>query len=131
MRHVISFKTTRFDLGAEPLNSINPIWGSSVLVWLRAALAPRVSMTEPDEEDWGWYSYATLEGRDYLLGSQALGRPEDPPPVEFVVQLWKQRSLTEKLFGRSRMAADDPLSALVLGELRAQPGFEGVQLVIE
>jgi hypothetical protein len=56
MAHLISLETAAFDLRAEPRNPINPIGGHSVLAWLRTALAPQAQLTEPEAEDWGWYS---------------------------------------------------------------------------
>jgi hypothetical protein len=131
MPHIITFKTSLFDLRKEPRNSINPIWGTSALVWLKAALAPRVHLTDPDEEDWGWYSMGTLEGREYLIGANAFGKPSDPPPLEWLIQIHKQRSLKEKLLGRNRMGSDDPMSSLIRDTLRGEPAFQEVELRIE
>src|SRR5262245_31085264 len=100
MAHIITFKTSLFDLSKEPLNPINPIWGYSALVWLKDALGPRVRFPDPRAEDWGWYSYATLDGRQYLVGAIAFGSPSDLPPLEFLIQLHKQRSFKEVLLGR-------------------------------
>jgi hypothetical protein len=131
MPHIITFKTSIFDLRKEPRNSINPIWGTSALVWLKTALAPRVQLTDPEEEDWGWYSIATFEGRDYLVGANAFGEPSDPPPLEWLIQIHKQRSLKEKLLGRHRMTPDDPLSSLIRDKLGREPAFSEVELRIE
>ena len=54
MAHLISFKTSRFDVRTETSNPINPIAGQSVLAWLRPHLAETgYRATDPDAEDWG------------------------------------------------------------------------------
>jgi hypothetical protein len=131
MTHLISFETALFDLRKERKNPINPIWGSSILLWLRDALTSRVDFTAPSSEDWGWYSMATFEGCEYLVGACAMGGPNDPPPLEWLIQIHKQRTLKEKLLGRNRMAANDPLAALLRATLEAEPAFAKVELRIE
>jgi hypothetical protein len=131
MAHLISLETALLDPRTEPVNPINPIPGHSLLVWLRTALAPRVAFTEPRTEDWGWYSYATFEGYEYLTGASAIGEPDYPLPLEWILQIHKQRSLKDKLLGRRRMVADDPFAALVEATLKGEPQFSKVERRIE
>ena len=113
MAPVISFTTDRFDVSGERANSINPIAGQAVLLWLREELLrAQYRVTEPDTEDWGWYIHVEGADASYLVGASA--EAADPTAtVEWVVQVHKDRSMKEKLLGRNKMAADDPLFAFL------------------
>lgn len=128
MAQVISFSTAKFDISAEPANPINPIFGVSVLEWIAQRLAGTpYTASQPGAEDWGWY--ISVEGDDavYLVG--ASGQPErDPPEMDWTVQIDKQRSLKDKLTGRNRMTADDPLVALLEAAIRSEPAFRNVSV---
>jgi hypothetical protein len=113
MAHIVSFRTSKFDVSAETPNPINPIAGQSVLKWLRAELAKaQYTATEPDTEDWGWYIDVTGSDGSYLVGASA-DADGSTPEVEWVIQVHRHRSMTDKLFGRNKMAVDDPLVALI------------------
>ena len=128
MAHLISFTTARFDVSSEKPNSINPIAGQSVLLWLRQELLrAQYRVTEPDTEDWGWYINVEGAGASYLVGASA--DAADPiPTVEWIVQVHKNRSIKDKVLGRNRMAADDPLFALIEGIVRGDSRIEGVSV---
>jgi hypothetical protein len=128
MAHVISFSTTRFDLSKETPNPINPIGGQSVLMWLGEELAKAgYHSTEPEAEDWGWYMDVEGGGVSYLVG--ASGDPESPGPmVEWVVQVHRSRSIKEKVLGKGRIAADDPLVAAIERIVRADSTLEQVSV---
>ena len=112
MAHIVSFRTSKFDVSAETPNPINPIAGQSVLKWLRAELAKaHYTATEPDTEDWGWYMDVAGNDGSYLVGASA-DADASTPDVEWVVQVHRHRSMSDKLFGRNKMAPDDPLAAL-------------------
>ena len=66
MTRVIRFLTAKFDVSAERLNPINPIPGESLLLWLREQARPHFELSHPEPEDWGWYSFVTLEGPPVL-----------------------------------------------------------------
>jgi hypothetical protein len=128
MAHLISFKTTKFDPAREPENPINPIPGHSVLAWLRVELAkPQCTSTEPDAEDWGWYINVEMNGTMYMVGAGTDGE-EAGPDVEWLLQVHKSRSFTDKLFGRSKMDANDPLVARIESILRADPQIQDVSI---
>jgi hypothetical protein len=128
MAHLISFRTARFDVSKETPNPINPIAGESVLKWLREELAKRqYQATEPDTEDWGWYIEVEGGSGSYLVGASADAQ-DSTADVDWVVQVDKSRSLKEKLLGRNRMTADDPLFALIESIVRADPGIELVSV---
>jgi len=59
MKEALYFKTSLFDLSKEIENPINPIYGISLLNWLRKELKDTIEITEPEAEDWGWYSDPT------------------------------------------------------------------------
>jgi NAD(P)H-flavin reductase len=125
--HLVSFKTAMFDVSRETPNDINPIAGQSVLLWLRSELVKaRYSVTEPDTEDWGWYVDVNGESGSYLVGASA--EADAAPPIEWIVQVHKHRSLTDKILGRNKMLADDPLSALIERLIRADARIEQVEI---
>ena len=128
MAHIVSFRTGRFDVSKETPNPTNPIAGQSVLEWLRAELAKAgYTATEPDSEDWGWYIDVTGTDGSYLVGASA-DADGSTPDVEWVVQVHRHRSLSDKLFGRNTMAIDDPLVALIERIVRADAQISEVSV---
>ena len=128
MAHLVSFRTARFDVRAEEPNPNNPIPGQSVLRWLRAELAKaHYTVTEPDTEDWGWYVDVEAEGAHYLVGASA-DVESTTRDIEWIVQVHKHRSLKDKILGQNKMAADDPLVALIESIVRADPQISEVSV---
>ena len=126
MANLVSFRTAKFDVRAEAPNLINPIAGQSALNWLRIEIAKaRYTTTEPDTEDWGWYIDVQGEGGSYLVGASA-DAESSTPDVEWIIQVHKHRSLKDKILGRNKMAADDPLVVLIEALVRADPQFSEV-----
>jgi hypothetical protein len=128
MAHLISFRTDRFDVSKETPTPINPIAGQSVLNWLREELAKAAyQSTEPDAEDWGWYIEVEGQSGSYVVGASAdaEGSTSD---VDWIVQVHKSRSLKEKLLGRNRMAADDPLFTRIESIVRADNRIKQVSV---
>lgn len=123
MHPVIHFQSRLFDTRAEPENPINPIPGKSLLDWLGRHLP---GMTAPAPEDWGWYSYVQLDGRQYMLGSCA--HVSEDGNHEWVLQIDKTRSFKEKLLGQAKMSLDDPCFALVHGLVQHEAGFTAVSV---
>ena len=109
MSQVIHFKTSLFDVSKEKENPINPIYGISLLEWLKKELKGKLEITEPGAEDWGWYSELEYEGNNYLIGACAYFEEGDDPAagLEWVFQVDKYRSFKEKLFGRNKMTEAD------------------------
>ncbi|MGE6461664.1 hypothetical protein ACQKC7_07775 [Pseudoalteromonas tetraodonis] len=62
MNEAIHFKTSMFDVSKERENPINPIYGLSLLEWLREKLRGKIDIAEPDAEDWGWFSELEYAG---------------------------------------------------------------------
>ena len=128
MAHLVSFRTAKFDVKAEDPNPINPIPGQSVLRWLRDELVKaHYNVTEPSTEDWGWYVDVEGGGAQYLVGASA-DPEESAREIEWIVQVHKHRSFTEKIRGQNKMAADDPLVALVERIVRADPDITEVSV---
>jgi len=123
MARVIRFTTDKFDVSKERPNPINPIPGESLLVWLRDRAQPRTQLTEPDAEDWGWYSYVDWDGRQYLIGASA---SDDEGEREWILQIDKQRTIKEKMLGREAMTADDECAHFFQTLLEAEAAFRGV-----
>ena len=128
MAHVISFSTARFDVAAETPNPINPIFGKSVLDWIRQTLeGTAYKASEPDTEDWGWYMSVDGNGASYMVG--ASGQPEDgASEIEWIIQVHRPRSFTDRLAGRNRLMDDDPFVALLEGIVRREPAFHDVSV---
>lgn len=109
MKQVIEFKTSMFDVSKEEENPINPIYGLSLLEWLRIKLEGKIDITEPDAEDWGWSSELEYEDKSYLIGACAFYEQNDDPTseIEWIFQVNKYRSLKEKLLGQNKMTVSD------------------------
>jgi len=100
MVHLISFVTDRFDPAKESPNDINPIPAEALLLWLRERLqALGYNTTRPETEDWGWYVYSERGASSYLVG--ASGDPESGSDIHWMIQIHKERSLRDKMFGRT------------------------------
>ena len=128
MAHVISFRTHKFDISKEPRNPINPIAGQSVLAWLREELSKaHCGVSEPATEDWGWYIDVRSDSASYLVGASAEAQ-QPTPDVEWTVQVHKFRSLTDKLLGRNKMIAGDPMTALIERIVRADGSVREVEV---
>lgn len=119
-----------FDVSRERDNPLNPIYGISLLEWLRSELEGKIEITEPDAEDWGWYSELEFEGDAYLIGACAHFEEGDNPqePIEWVFQVDKYRGLKEKLFDKNKM--NDSYSCFVFFKklLEENPNFKEVQV---
>jgi hypothetical protein len=126
MHPVIRFNSNRFDLSLEPENPINPIRGSSLLQWLKEQLPAQLSMTEPDAEDWGWYSFLVWEGRNYLIGAYAYDEADGNQ--EWLLQFEKHRSFKERLLGRAKMTQEDPCFQFIKDLICSEPAFTLVSI---
>jgi len=131
MAHIIEFKTAKFDPVKEPPNPINPIAGQSVLAWLRQTALP--TATVPEYEDWGWYMEVELEGVGYLVGSVCYDAEEGSAGADrdWLIQIHKNRSLLEKILGRNKLKANDPLVAKVVSALRSEPAIHCMQETVD
>jgi hypothetical protein len=126
MARVIRFTTSKFDVSKERPNPINPIPGESLLLWLRSQVLPEVDMSEPDAEDWGWYSSVEWKGRLYMIGSSA--SEEEGGEREWILQIDKHRSVKEKLFGNEKMSQDDECAAYFQRLLEGEASFNAISV---
>jgi hypothetical protein len=128
MSCVIRFRTGRFDPAQERPNPHNPIPGESLLAWLREALRPRFDLPPPEPDDWGWYTSLDWQGRAYLLGASATEDEEEGGLREWVLQIEKHRTWTERLLGRAAMGDDDPCARLLAALFEREPDFVEVRI---
>ncbi len=128
MHIAISFKTSMFDVSKENKNPINPIYGESLLRWLKQELDSEFEITEPDAEDWGWYSYITWNNRQYMLGASSYFEEGDDPKseLEWIFQIDKPRSLKEKILGREKISTADECVLFFKSKFEAQPDINSV-----
>ena len=126
MARVIRFNTSKFDVSQERPNPINPIAGESLLLWLRERAKPHALLSEPDTEDWGWYSVVDWKGREYMLGSCA--SDETDGEREWILQVVKQQSFKEKLLGREKMGSDDECAQFFQKILEQESAFKAVSV---
>lgn len=123
MHPTIEFQTGIFDVSLEDENPVNPIYGQSLLNWIREKAGGKVEVPEPEYEDWGWYSYIEWNGRSYLLGASS------DDGETWILQMEKLRTFSEKLFGREKMDKDDEAWRYFTGLIEAQPEFRDVTYV--
>lgn len=124
----ISFKTSMFDVSKEHKNPYNHIYGESLLKWLKQELASEFVITDPDAEDWGWYSYITFNNRQYMLGASTYFEDGDDPKseLEWLFQIDKPRSLKEKLLGREKISIADECVLFFQSKFEAQSDINSV-----
>lgn len=130
MSKAIHFKTSLFDVSKEKENPGNPIWGISLLEWLRAELENELVITEPDAEDWVWYSELEYEGNRYLIGVCVFFEQDYDPKeeLEWAFQVDKYRSFKDKLFGKNKMNASDRCFVFFKELFEKHPDIKEVQI---
>ena len=127
MAHLITFTSSQFDVSAEAPNPINPIAGEGVLKWLREKLRGiGYEVTAAEPEDWGWYVYVRRLDVSYLVGASS--DLDQPDPREWTIQIHRERSLTDKLFGRNRLPDNDSLSVHIEAFIRDSNGAKDVRV---
>lgn len=126
MHYMIRFNTSKFDVTKEDENPINPIYGQSLLLWLKEKVSETVEMDKPDTEDWGWYTLIQWEGRRYMLGSSAMKNGDNS--YEWVFQVDRRRSLKEKLFGKEKMTKEDKCLLFFKSIFDKEPEFKNVEI---
>ncbi len=119
MHPVVEFQTAKFDVSNEKKNPINPIYGQSLLVWLRDKASGEVEIPEPDYADWGWYVDIQWKGRSYMLGASS-----DDGETWFF-QIDKHRTFIEKLLGKEKLTEDEAIWGYFIGILQSESDFHG------
>lgn len=127
MTHLITFTSSEFDPVAEAPNPINPIAGEGILNWLREQLRDAgYEVTAPEPEDWGWYVYVKDRESSCLIGASS--DLDQPAPREWIIQIHRKRSLTDKIFGRNKLADNDAVSACIEALIRKSGGAQDVRV---
>ena len=124
MHPVIRFTTDMFDVTRERPNDINPIYGESLLLWLAERAKGAVAISAPAAEDWGWYVDIDWKGRGYMLGSSA--SRDETGQMEWVLQVVKHRSLSERLLRREKLTQDDECVRFFRQMLEREPAFSNL-----
>lgn len=128
----IVFETSRFNLSTVGEHFINPCcFGEDLAEWLRGKLGERgVPADEPGQEDWGWYTGATVAGQQYFVGVG--GNPSENGPGknhgEWRISVVKRRSIWQQISGKNKISPEDALVSLLLEILDREPDFARVQL---
>ena len=125
MHHIITFVTDKFDVTKEDENPINPIYGQSLLLWLKDQVAETILLEKPEAEDWGWYTTINWKGRSYLLGASAM---ESDNSFEWVFQVDKNRTIKEKILGREKMDKTDECLLFFKSVFSSEPEFKGISV---
>jgi hypothetical protein len=126
MHPILRFTTSSLNVAQEPPNPINPIHGESLLRWLAERWQGASPISEPGPEDWGWYAYVSWSGRRYMLGASCC--EPDKGEREWVLQVVKQRTLVERVFGREKLLSSDACLSEIRRLLESEPAFRRVTL---
>jgi hypothetical protein len=85
-----------------------------------------MTVTEPDQEDWGWYFDARNTGAAYFVG---VGGNSDHDTAssnrgEWRLMVEKHRTLWDKLAGKNRLREDDEFLEILKEIVSNDPGME-------
>ena len=136
MKHIITFRTDKFNPSTEDKNLSNPYAGQSVLTWLRTTVFPTdFQCTIPDYEDWGWYMDVINADLKYRVGASCFweqGAPEkgapEKPDQEWLIQVVKERSLVDSILSRNKMTHDDSVAAIIVEALRCENSINDIEI---
>lgn len=127
----ITCKTDRFNLSVIGSDFINDCcFGEDFSKWLVSALSE--SGVDADVicmEDFGWASHAKYQGASYLMcvAGNSEEYPSRPNFGEWHVMLERHRSFAQKLLGKNKASAGDPIVGKVVQALR-EAGFADVKV---
>lgn len=131
MHHDLLFETNRFNLSEVKEHFINPCcFGEDLATWLRGKLLERgIEVTEPGQEDWGWYVEAKNEGSWYFVGIG--GNADESGGVknqgEWRIMVEKHRSVWEKVTGTNEASEAGELMTVIRNILEMEPDFKDVR----
>jgi hypothetical protein len=129
-RSDLIFSTDRFNLSEPREYFINDCcYGDDAARWLVDRLRARgLTVTEPDQEDWGWYFDAQFDGAAYFVGVGGNSDDEisgtNRGEWRFMVE--KHRTLWQKLSGANRLDEHDAFIALLKDILASEPNLQFV-----
>lgn len=123
--------TARFNLSRPGPDFINPCcFGEDFSTWLVQALIDHgVDADLICMEDFGWANTATLGEATYLMcvGGNSAEDPARPDYGEWRVMLERHRTLWDRIRGRNKDAATDPIVGIIVRVLE-EAGFERVRV---
>ena len=126
-RRDILFETARFNCSEVKGHFINDCcFGEDLAAWLRSRLnACGLEAGEPYQEDWGWeFPIKDASGSYYIgVGGNALEDISDKNRGEWRLMISKRRSLWDRLAGKNKMAASEPIVSAILAILSGEPDF--------
>jgi hypothetical protein len=124
------FSTDRFNLSEPREYFINDCcYGDDAAHWFVEQLRVRgLTVTEPDQEDWGWYFDAQFEGASYFVGVGGYGDEvtSDPNRGQWRLMVEKHRTLWQKLSGANQLENHDAFVAVLKDILNSDPNLQFV-----
>jgi hypothetical protein len=127
----VTCSTDLFNLSVVGEGFINDCcFGEDFSRWLVAALESQAVVADVVcMEDFGWANTATEVGTSYLMcvGGVADEDPDHPNRGQWRVMLERDRTLMDRLLGKNKISAADPLVLKVARALTAA-GFSQVEI---
>lgn len=126
----LMFETDRFNLSEVKPHFVNPCcFGEDLAEWLRGRLAEKgMEVSEPGQEDWGWYVGVTYKGESYFVG---VGGNADESPAgnrgEWRIMVERRRPLWRRLSGQDNSAETLEAINIIREVLESEPGFANVR----
>ena len=120
----IHFETNQFNTTEIGEHFINDCcFGEDLMQWVKERKDPIGFHVQYDgQEDWGWYIACEFNSRRYTLGFGYI-----PDDITCYIFVEKHRTLKEKLFGKAKIAENDPLLIAIFEYLKTSP-FDNVRL---
>jgi hypothetical protein len=123
----ILFETARFNLSEVKEHFINDCcFGEDLAAWLRGRLNSNgMRALEPYQEDWGWeFSVKDSVGSYYVgVGGNAAAGAANKNQGEWRVMISKRRSLWDRLTGKNKLSAGEPIISSIRTVLEAETDF--------
>jgi hypothetical protein len=132
-RYDLIFSSDQFNLSQPRGYFINDCcYGDDVARWLVERLRSRgCTVTEPDQEDWGWYFDVRHGQAAYFVGVGGASDDESSGnnQGEWRLMVQKHRTLRERLTRANLLDRDDAFLALLRDIIAAGPGlaFVGIE----
>ena len=131
MEDDLLFETDRFNLSEVKNHFINPCcFGEDVAAWLREELLGEgINVTEPDQEDWGWYIEAEYRGDSYFIGigGNTDEFSEKRNQGEWRILVEKNRSTWQKLTHRDDVSSANELMNIIRRIVEKESGVKNVR----
>ena len=122
------FITDRFNLSQPRDYFINDCcYGDDAARWFVEQLRARsLAVTEPGQEDWGWYFDAKLGGAAYFVGvgGNCDNETASTNRGEWRLMVQKHRTLWQKLTGANQLEEHDPFIALLRDVISSEPTLQ-------